>query len=331
MRAIPRWSAGYGFRGDIEIYGALFWRYQASIIKQEDHQRGAFCTEAVASTRVFLQGKSMSQKSANNIQPPALLRKKGMGVTTEMHWSRRDGVLLALAVALIFATWLTLVIWQPQDSSWESLADATSSTIALVGFSVPAILALFVVAPKLPVRTLTLMPVALALNIVVGQVVGTMGLPLPLYLDSLGTVLVGALAGPWAGLATGITSALVWTTFNPTIIPFAAAYAFVGFTAGCVGSWWRGPWWRVAVVAAVIGFVTALLSAPVASFIFGGTAGTGTGLLVSFYRSLGFDPLTAVFLQSWTSDPLDKVIVFSAVYGVLRAMPQRTQRAFAMD
>ncbi|MGP5660241.1 ECF transporter S component [Corynebacterium falsenii] len=236
--------------------------------------------------------------------------------------------LLGLAVAIIVATWLTLVVWQPTDSNWESLADSRSSTIALIGFTVPAILALIAVVPRLPVRTLTLMPVALALNVILGQVVGTMALPLPLYLDSLGTVLVGALAGPWAGLVTGVLSALVWSTFNPTIIPFAAAYAFVGVCAGLLGKWWAGPWWRIALSALVIGFFTALISAPVASFIFGGTAGTGTGLLVSFYRSLGFDPMTAVFLQSWTSDPIDKLIVFSVIYLVIRAMPQRTLRTF---
>lgn len=236
--------------------------------------------------------------------------------------------LLGLAVAIIVATWLTLVIWQPTDSNWESLADSRSSTIALIGFTVPAILALIAVVPRLPVRTLTLMPVALALNVILGQVVGTMALPLPLYLDSLGTVLVGALAGPWAGLVTGVLSALVWSTFNPTIIPFAAAYAFVGVCAGLLGKWWAGRWWRIALSALVIGFFTALISAPVASFIFGGTAGTGTGLLVSFYRSLGFDPMTAVFLQSWTSDPIDKLIVFSVIYLVIRAMPQRTLRTF---
>ncbi|HIW95751.1 MAG TPA: ECF transporter S component [Candidatus Corynebacterium gallistercoris] len=230
---------------------------------------------------------------------------------------------------MIVATWLTLVIWQPTDSSWDSLADSRSSTIALIGFTVPAILALIAVIPRLPVRTLTLMPVALALNVILGQVVGTMGLPLPLYLDSLGTVLVGALAGPWAGLVTGVVSALVWSTFNPTIIPFAAAYAFVGVCAGLLRTWWIGPYWRIALSSVVVGFFTALLSAPVASFIFGGTAGTGTGLLVSFYRSLGFEPMTAVFLQSWTSDPLDKLIVFTVIYLVIRAMPQRTLRTFA--
>ncbi len=247
-----------------------------------------------------------------------------------MHLSRNN-IIIGCAVAIISATWLTLVVWQPQDSQWNQLADSRSSTIALVGFCVPALMLLSVTLPKLPVRTLALMPVALALNIILGQVVGTMGLPLPLYIDSLGTVLVGALAGPAAGVTTGVLSALVWGTFNPTVVPFAAAYAFVGFSAGILGKNWTKSWWRIGASAAVIGFITALLSAPIASFIFGGTAGTGTGLLVSFYRSLGADPLFAVFLQSWTSDPLDKVIVFTVIWIVYRSLPERTRRTFSPD
>lgn len=238
-------------------------------------------------------------------------------------------VLLGLAAIIIVATWLTLVIWQPSDSNYESLADSKSSTIALVGFIVPAILALIAVIPRLPVRTLALLPVALAINVILGHIIGNMGLPLPLYLDSIGTVLVGALAGPWAGLVTGVLSALVWGTFNPTVVGFAAAYAFVGVCAGLLGKWWTGAYWRIGLSALLIGFLTALLSAPIASFIFGGTAGTGTGLLVTAYRTLGFEPMTAVFLQSWTSDPLDKLIVFTIIYLVIRALPQRTLRTFA--
>ena len=40
--------------------------------------------------------------------------------------------LLGLAAIIIVATWLTLVIWQPSDSNYESLADSKSSTIDLV-------------------------------------------------------------------------------------------------------------------------------------------------------------------------------------------------------
>lgn len=237
-------------------------------------------------------------------------------------------IVLTIAGIMIVATWLVLVITQPTDSPWESLADARSSTIALIGFLVPAILILAVIVPRLPVRTLTLLPVALAINVVLGQVIGTMGLPVPLYLDSIGTVLVGALAGPVAGVGTGVLTSIVWGTFNPTAVPFAAAYAFVGLAAGLLRPWFRSAWWRIGLAGLVVGFITALLSAPIASFIFGGTAGTGTGLLVTAFRSLGFEPMTAVFLQSWISDPIDKLFVFTIVWIVIRALPQRTRRTF---
>nr|WP_257823014.1 ECF transporter S component [Corynebacterium sp. zg254] len=256
------------------------------------------------------------------------LSRKDLSTAPMPAWAK---AVLALAVLCVVATWSYLVITQPTDSQWESLADSHSSTIALVGFLVPAILALIVIVPRLPVRTLGLLPVALALNIILGQVIGTMGLPVPLYLDSIGTVLVGSLAGPAAGMTTGILSSLIWGTFNPTVVPFAAAYAFVGIAAGLLRKLFLSAWWKVALVSLVVGFITALLSAPVASFIFGGTAGTGTGLLVSFYRSLGFDTITAVFLQSWTSDPIDKLIVFTIVWLVIRALPQRARRTFAPE
>lgn len=236
--------------------------------------------------------------------------------------------LLTVAVIGYTVTWLWLVINQPTDSDYSSPADSTSTAVALLGFLIPTVLALVAVVPALPVRTLTLIPVALVLNIVVGQVVGTMGLPLPLYLDSFGTVLVAVLAGPAAGMATGGLSAIVWGAFNPTIIPFAAGYAMVGLAVGLIRRIWRTSWWKVTLSGLVLGFLSGLVSAPVASFIFGGTAGTGTGLLVSGYESLGFSNTAAVFLQSWTSDPIDKVIIFLAVLAVFRALPERTRRTF---
>ena len=59
----------------------------------------------------------------------------------------------------------------------------------------------------LSTATLTLMVVAIAINIAVGSL--TSALRLPIYLDSIGTVLVGALAGPWAGALTGMLSNLI--------------------------------------------------------------------------------------------------------------------------
>jgi hypothetical protein len=56
--------------------------------------------------------------------------------------------------------------------------------------------------------TWVLIPVAIAINVVIGQIV--LLLRLPLYLDSIGTVLVGMLCGPWAGALTGALSNIIW-------------------------------------------------------------------------------------------------------------------------
>ena len=85
------------------------------------------------------------------------------------------------------------------------------------------------------------MPVAIAINIVLGQTVGT-ALKLPVYLDSLGTILVGVLAGPIGGAATGLLSNLAWTFLlagtpfgSPYAWPFAIVAVEIGLVAGIFG------------------------------------------------------------------------------------------------
>ena len=55
--------------------------------------------------------------------------------------------------------------------------------------------------------TWVLIPVAIAINLTIGQIV--LVLKLPVYLDSIGTVLVGVICGPWAGALTGALSNII--------------------------------------------------------------------------------------------------------------------------
>ena len=92
-------------------------------------------------------------------------------------------------------------------------------------------------------RTLVLIPVAIALNIVLGSTVQQV-LKLPVYMDSLGTIVTGVLAGPLAGLVTGALTDLVWAYVlpsplaAPTAGPFAITAAVIGLMAGLWG--WLG-------------------------------------------------------------------------------------------
>jgi hypothetical protein len=87
-------------------------------------------------------------------------------------------------------------------------------------------------------RVIVLMPVAIAINIVLGYTVQSV-LRLPIYLDSIGTIFVGVLAGPIAGMLTGVLSNLIWQ-YAPvigggTIGPFAITAGVIGLLAGLWG------------------------------------------------------------------------------------------------
>ena len=112
-------------------------------------------------------------------------------------------------------------------------------------------------------RVIVLMPVAIAINIVLGAAV-QQWLKLPIYLDSIGTILVGVLAGPLAGALTGILSNLIWGYLLPspvgstTIGPFAVTAGVIGLLAGLWGQFGLfRP--RRSRVASVLGAVVAVV------------------------------------------------------------------------
>ena len=233
--------------------------------------------------------------------------------------------LAGVGALFIAATWLFVVVARPTD--WSSVGASSQALITLGGYVTGAVLLLVATVPALPARLVSMIPVALVLNIVVGQIIGSVGIPL--YLDSTGTVLVAALAGPWAGIATGVLSSLVWSAFNPSVLPFAATSAAVGGLAGVAIK--HGALKNIATVllsGAVIGIVVGMLAAPVAAFVYGGTAGVGTGAVVSLLREMGHSLLQSVTLQSFISDPLDKALVMLLVWLVLKSLPKRTLAAF---
>lgn len=102
------------------------------------------------------------------------------------------------------------------------------------------------IARQFDTRTIVLMPIAVAINIILGATVAN-ALKIPIYLDSIGTILVGALAGPVAGALTGFLSNVLWTYVIPPPFQNGPAAAFgivavvIGVLAGLAG---RAGWLR---------------------------------------------------------------------------------------
>jgi hypothetical protein len=93
-------------------------------------------------------------------------------------------------------------------------------------------------ARQFTTRVIVMMPIAIAFNIALGYTTQTV-LKLPIYMDSIGTILVGCLAGPIPGLITGVLSNLIWQ-YAPgiggaNIGPFAVTAGAIGFISGIWG------------------------------------------------------------------------------------------------
>jgi len=236
----------------------------------------------------------------------------------------RNTVLIALGTIIIVATYLYLVLGQQR----EFTEDNSTGLIVIAGYLIGAVLLAVGAIQRLSTTTITMIPIAIALNIAVGQIVSQLGLTI--YLDSIGTVLVAAIAGPAAGVVTGILTNVIWgLTLSPISLPYAVVQVVIGVLAGYAARTGMFRRYYLAPIAGgVTGIVAAFLSAPISAFVFGGAGGGGTAALVGAFQAAGSGLLEATTLQGLISDPLDKAISFVLVVIILAALPNRFLQRF---
>jgi hypothetical protein len=253
---------------------------------------------------------------------------------------------------------------------------------------------------RLNSTALALIPLAIAINIAGGQLIKT--LRLPIYLDSIGTVLTGVLLGPWIGLITGLLSNTIWTlsgldAYAMTFAPVAGVIGLIAGFASRLGAFRAGsPRILSAVIGAIFlfalslfvvtfvnatpnpdgslafpvaadlfanttnviifvvaliagaalgylvirdagyagvaglltGLIAAVVSAPIAAYVFGGVTGSGTDVLVAAFQASGAGILASAFAQGTVSDPFDKLTSFMVVWLIVQSLPNRLLQRF---
>lgn len=172
--------------------------------------------------------------------------------------------------------------------------------------------------------TIVLMSVAIVINIVAGQLVSM--LKLPIYLDSIGTVLVGLLAGPWAGGLTGLLTNLIWGLItSPVAAAFSPVAMAIGITAGlCAKYGLFKTWWLAIIAGVIITFFNAVVAVPIKLYMFGGISGTGSDFLTSYLLALGKGLFGSVVVTVFTSNLIDKVVTALLAWCIVKALPSRT-------
>jgi energy-coupling factor transport system substrate-specific component len=175
------------------------------------------------------------------------------------------------------------------------------------------------------------MPLCLGINFA-GHALAV-GLKLPLFLDSTGTILCGVLAGPWVGGSIGVLSnLLVSNTFQPDAASYAIVSFAVGFTAGLSRylNWQRRASGWILLWVVCVG-VSALLSTPINLLVSNGQSGVGFGDSIYASLSTRLPHAVAAFVGELAVDLPDKLVAVAGALWIAQALARQSPAAEGVD
>lgn len=177
-------------------------------------------------------------------------------------------------------------------------------------------------------RTLALIVFSIAINMVVGQLSSM--LKLPIFLDSIGTIICALLAGPWAAIFSGLATNLLWGLLTgPIAAAFAPVAMMIGLSAGLLaraGDFRTLP--RVILSGVVITIALMIVAVPIRTYLFAGTTGSGADFFVAYFHAVGENLLESVAITVLGANIADKIISAIVAWLLVRRLPERVQRTF---
>ena len=168
-----------------------------------------------------------------------------------------------------------------------------------------------------------LIPVAIAINIVGGQM--TSMLKIPVDLAMIGVLLVGTLAGPIPAALTGVLTNLINGIMDPSWLPYAFCSFFIGISAGLLSKYnMMNKIWKLAVSGIIIALVATVTATPITVFFFGGATGGGASMIAAGLMATGKQILEAVLSVYIVTETIGKLISIFVAYVIIKVIPDRT-------
>lgn len=172
--------------------------------------------------------------------------------------------------------------------------------------------------------TIVLIPVAVGINYVGKLFAAT--LKLPLWLDSIGTVLAGMLAGPWIGAISGaVNNAIFGITADPISFWYLITSIAIGLVVGYLAfTGWISSFGRAVVLGLIVAGVAAVVSTPINVYLWEGQTGNVWGdALYTALVGRGWPIWLSSFLDELVVDVPDKLATVIVSFLIYRALPER--------
>ena len=163
----------------------------------------------------------------------------------------------------------------------------------------------------------------LSINLALAKVAAV--LSLPVYLDSIGTIIAAALLPPLAAIIVAVFSSFLGGLI---VNPYFAAYvgtqfviALSALSAMRLGLFRR--WWTAIIAGLFIGIIATVVSAPVTVLLFGGVTLSGTTAINAVLLASGRTIWQSVVGGSILVESIDKPTAALMAWLVLGRLPER--------
>ena len=178
---------------------------------------------------------------------------------------------------------------------------------------------------KLNTASLVLIPACIGINYL-GKLFASV-LKLPLWLDSIGTCIGGALGGPIIGAICGAANNLIYgfTTGDSISLVYALTSLVIGFVVGIMARLGKMEKISGALLTALAGgLVAVLISTPLNVLFWGGTTGNVWGDAVfAATQAANLPVVLGSLLDEVIVDVPDKIITVLIVFAILKGLPKK--------
>ena len=177
--------------------------------------------------------------------------------------------------------------------------------------------------------TLAMIPICLAINYVGAQI--AIALKLPMYLDVIGSIMMGAICGPIPGVVLGALSSAINSLSEPTAIAYIPVTVACGLVAGLLGkAGFMKQLWKSLIAGFVLAVAAVAISSPITAFLYGGISGTGNDVIVLGLQAAGMGLLPATLIATLITEFFDKLLSCWVVFFVVKALSDRQLSTFPL-
>ncbi|WP_130806314.1 CD3073 family putative ECF transporter S component [Senegalia massiliensis] len=170
-------------------------------------------------------------------------------------------------------------------------------------------------------NSMVIASLGIVINIVFGTVIQFIQIPL-LFLDTIGTIFVAVVLGPFAGAMTGgLTNIIQGMITNPKNIPFAIVNIAIGLIVGLIAKKYRFNFKIAIVTGIILSIIAPLIGTPIAVLVYGGVTGGGTDIIFAWLLASGQKIFTAAFIPRITGNIIDKIASCILVLFIIQYLP----------